>query len=212
MRVLQATTPVALVIVLVSVAWCAVVGAGFFVMQRYSTTPGEQAPAAVLWPQDSHVERRPGSYNLVMALHPRCPCSHASVAELERILVAAPENTRVHVLAYQPSAPAADDDWRDSELLRRVGRIPGVYLHLDQDAEEAERFGARTSGQVALYGPGGELLFHGGITSARGHEGDSAAHPILRALLGGERPPPTTTPVYGCPLHALIANRCNNEK
>jgi hypothetical protein len=201
------------VICIFSVAWCAIVGAGFFVLLRYSTTPGEQAALAEQWPQDSQIELLPGSYNLVMALHPRCPCSQASVAELERILVAAPENVRVHVLAYQPSTSAIDDGWRDSDLLRRVKRIPGIDVHFDGDAEEAERFGARTSGQVVLYGPDGELLFHGGITSARGHEGETVAHEVLWSLLRGERPQSASaTPVYGCPLRSPSVNRCNDDR
>jgi hypothetical protein len=135
-----------------------------------------------------------------MALHPRCPCSQASVAELERILAGAPEDLRVHVLAYQPPAPVGDEDWSDSDLLRRVKRIPGISLYPDKDAEEAERFGARTSGQVALYGPDGALLFHGGVTAARGHEGEAAAHQILGRLLRGERSQASVAPVFGCPM------------
>jgi hypothetical protein len=201
-RFLQAKAFLAPVIFILGLAWCAVVVAGFYVLLRYKATPGEQAPVRGQWPQDSRVARVAGSYNLVMALHPRCPCSQASVAELERILAGAPENVRVHVLAYQPSSSARDAGWRDSELLRRVKRIPGIAVYADEGAEEAERFGARTSGHVVLYGPEGELLFHGGVTSTRGHEGETAAQHVLWSLLRGARSQPSTTPVFGCPLRA----------
>ena len=46
---------------------------------------------------------------------------------------------------------------------------------------------------------------HGGITPARGHEGDSAGADTLRSLVRAEiaqsgQSHPATTPVYGCPL------------
>jgi hypothetical protein len=197
---LQARRFLAPVILVLGLAWCAVLAGGFYVLLRYTTTPGEQAPVRGQWPQDSPIERIAGSYNLVIALHPRCPCSQASVTELERILAGALESVRVHVLAYQPPSSALDEGWSDSELLRRVKRIPGISLYKDTHAEEAERFGARTSGHVVLYGRDGELLFHGGITSARGHEGEAAAHQVLGALLRGERSQPSDTLVFGCPL------------
>jgi hypothetical protein len=212
MRFLRARMFFGAVPFLLSLAWCAVVVAGFYLLERYKTTPGEQSPVRGQWPQDSHIERIPGTYNLVMALHPRCPCSQASVAELERVLAGARADVRVHVLVYQPSSSAGDAEWRDTGLCRRVKRIPRISLHPDADAAEAERFGARTSGQVVLYGPDGDLLFHGGVTSARGHEGESAAHQVLWSLLRGERSQQLTTPVFGCPLRAQIVSRCNNEK
>ena len=212
MRFMRAKTLFSVAILGLCIAWCGLVAAGFSTLMNYAATPGEQAPVDRDWPEKSHVERLRGGYNLVMALHPRCPCSHASVVELERILMDAPTNVRVHVLAFQPSSTTEDDGWPESELLRRVRRISGVYLYHDNDAGEAERFGARTSGQVALYGPRGELLFHGGITSSRGHEGETLAHQALRSLLRGKASPRSTTPVFGCPLRAPLVSRCNNER
>jgi hypothetical protein len=188
------------VICLLSLAWCAAVGAGFYALESYTATPGDQAAPPGQWPEGSPVQRIPGRHNLVIALHPRCPCSRASVAELERILALAPTPVCVHVLAYEPASAAPDDQWRDTDLVRRVRRIPGVFIWADVDATEARRFGARTSGDVLLYGPDGTLLFHGGLTSARGHEGESAAHEALGPLLRGEKCERSETPVFGCPL------------
>src|SRR4029078_12925735 len=67
-------------------------------------------------------------------------------------------------------------------------------------ARVAARLGATTSGHVLVYGADGALLFSGGITSARAHEGDSIGqNAIVRALYGG-KPPIDQTPVFGCGL------------
>ena len=60
-------------------------------------------------------------------------------------------------------------------------------------------FGAFTSGQVFLYGTSGELLFSGGITGSRGHEGDNAGRDAVESLLD-RRNAPAHTPVFGCSL------------
>jgi hypothetical protein len=72
---------------------------------------------------------------------------------------------------------------------------------LDTNAKEAQRFGARTSGEVALYDDAGRLAFRGGITAARGHEGDSTGRDaILRWL--NHLPADKCSPTFGCPLLA----------
>jgi hypothetical protein len=70
----------------------------------------------------------------------------------------------------------------------------------DVDGLEARSFGAATSGQTLLYDKRGALLFSGGITGARAHQGDNVGRRSLVALLNGgpnERP---GTSVFGCSL------------
>ena len=43
-------------------------------------------------------------------------------------------------------------------------------------------------------------LFSGGTTGGRGKSGDNAGRATLLALLNGEQPDATTTPVFGCAL------------
>jgi hypothetical protein len=178
--------------------WCIGITAGLFVLLRYEATPGEQGRIRGRWPDDSSVARVPGCFNLVMALHPRCPCSTASVAELKRILAQSPDNIRIHVLVYRPSD--GSDGWEETDLVHEVRKIHGVLVYSDKDAFEAQRFGAHTSGQVVLYGASGELLFRGGLTASRGHQGDSPSQQAVKALLRGQPPELVATPVFGCPL------------
>ena len=79
--------------------------------------------------------------------------------------------------------------------------VPFVHLIDDPAGREANRFGARTSGLVALYGHDGRLLFRGGITVSRGHEGDNEGRRALLDLIQGNRSScPRQTPVFGCPI------------
>ncbi len=65
---------------------------------------------------------------------------------------------------------------------------------------EAGRFGVKGSGHVLLYQPSGRLVFSGGITPSRGHEGDNPGRAAVISLVLQGRSPVNRTPVYGCPL------------
>ena len=71
---------------------------------------------------------------------------------------------------------------------------------IDATGTEAELFGAKTSGHATLYGTGGQLLFEGGITGSRGHQGDNAGVSSIAKLLAGEKPDVKGTDVFGCGL------------
>jgi hypothetical protein len=51
-----------------------------------------------------------------------------------------------------------------------------------------------------LYDARGRLLFRGGLTSARGHEGDSAGLQRISSLLRTGQADRSDAPVYGCSL------------
>jgi hypothetical protein len=118
------------------------------------------------------------------------------LAEIERIMASAPAGLRVHLLFVSPA------DWEKTDLWRRAAALPGVQVHHDIDGRETRRFGGRTSGLTLLYGPDGTLLFRGGVTGSRGHEGDNDGSQAVRARLNGETAVFAETPVFGCPLFA----------
>ncbi len=72
----------------------------------------------------------------------------------------------------------------------------------DDDGVEARSFGAATSGQTFLYDKRGALLFSGGITGARAHQGDNAGRQSVVALLNSGPRAHSATSVFGCPLFA----------
>jgi hypothetical protein len=137
-----------------------------------------------------------------MALHPLCTCSHATVSELARLLAGVTTRPTVYALfidlsGRRDSAPRV----RRMPLWERAAAIPGVIPIVDRNGAIAASFGAETSGDVIAYSASGRLLFHGGLTAARGHEGDSFGRQRLLAVLRGDDPDVRTSPVFGCPLN-----------
>jgi len=96
--------------------------------------------------------------------------------------------------------PNTDSNWQHTDLWRAASAIPTVNVQTDDDGVEAARFDAVTSGQTLLYSSDGTLLFRGGITLGRGHEGDNAGFDAIADLVAGKEPAVRQTPVFGCEL------------
>ena len=182
-----------------TVIWGLTVGIGFLALQIHGASPGQSGSAVEHWPDQSRIPLTGGRPTLVVAAHPLCPCTRASVAELTRVLTRCEGQVEVYILIFVPER--AGHGWRPTDGLRRLGTMPGVHLIDDPGGEEAARFGAQTSGLVALYAQDGRLLFRGGITAARGHEGDNEGRRALLGLIQGNSSSyPRETPVFGCPI------------
>lgn len=174
---------------------------------RYASTAGAAAVAPMRWPANTALPFHAGRHNLLVFVHPQCPCSRATLSELARITAAAkvPLDTRVLVLQYanqpQPSFHAP--------LYRQASGIPGVSVSVDQNGQIAQQFNAACSGQVFLYDPSGQLLFAGGITPLRGHEGDNAGEDFILQRLGDSQrfAAVASTPVFGCELFDQAAEK-----
>jgi hypothetical protein len=192
-------------IVPAAVVWLLlVVGAGAWLM-RDSLAPGQPGEAPASWPSASAVTRTPGAYTLVIAAHPRCPCTRASFDQLDQILVRGGAPLATCVLFVEPRE--FGDAWVRSDLWRRARSMPGVTARIDPLGVEARRFGMHTSGNAALYDPDGRLVYQGGLTGARGHDGPNAGSDAVNARLAGHDAR-ATAPVYGCGLETPAAAAC----
>jgi hypothetical protein len=180
------------------IAWAMAVGAGFFLLEAHQATPGEVADPPRRWPVDSRLALDPARANLVLLAHPRCPCTRASLAELERVLARCPGSVAVHVLFWRPGR--SPEGWARTSLWHSAVALPNVRVLDDEDGVEARRFGARTSGHALLYDAKGRLLFSGGLTGSRGHQGDNAGRGSVISLLARGRADRERTDVFGCPL------------
>lgn len=155
------------------------------------------------WPEASHLQLADDRPTLLLFVHPRCPCTSASVHELERTLtgsgLSGAEQPQVTVVASIPRN--AGDDWHASSTVSRAAGLPKTEVRWDDGGVETTRFGASISGTVMLFGQDGALLFAGGVTSSRGHEGDNVGCDRLLSLLShrqNDKQP--STPVFGCTL------------
>jgi hypothetical protein len=178
------------------VLWGIVVAAGFWSLWSYAAAPGAAETAPPTWPAASALPRTAGRWTLVMFVHPKCPCTRASLTELEKLQAHAPQ-IDLRIVAILPDG--TDAGWSDSPLIRRAKELPNSLVIGDHAGYEARQFRARTSGETQLYDQAGSLAYHGGITAARGHEGDNPGCDAIAALLAGKTAP-ASCPVFGCPL------------
>ena len=188
---------------LASFVWIAAVGFGFKYLLDYSVQAGTPASAPQQWPRDSRIPAPQGHYVLVMTIHPHCPCSRASVTELNNLLaLLRNDNVKGYVLVVKPAE--FPDEWIRTESYRNAESIPGISVLLDVDGVESGRLGAATSGQVLLYDPEGQLAFAGGLTPDRGHLGDSPGRQRILSLVKTGTADAKQSLVFGCSLGATI--------
>ncbi len=181
-----------------SSVWLVMVLIGMSLLLSYSQTAGIAGNPPTQWPSASQIPQTGGLPSLVMFLHPHCPCSSASIGELEKLMARCQGQLSAHVLFVKPAGMT--EEWAHTSLWHTAAAIPGVSVRYDHDGVEALRFEALTSGLSLLYAPDGALLFHGGITLARGHAGDNVGRSAVEDLLKHELSPPAQTPVFGCVL------------
>ena len=186
---------------LLGLAWTVAVAFGLRTILAYESTPGTIGAVPRQWPSTSQIERLTDRPALVMLVHPRCPCTRASVAELAQLMSRMQGKVATYVLFLKPRRSTTE--WEDTELQRSVATIPSVTVLPDVDGVEARRFGAETSGHTLLFDLDGRLLFSGGITEFRGHAGDNAGVRAIESLINGGAPARTATSVFGC----AFANR-----
>jgi hypothetical protein len=172
------------------------IGTGWAMLWAFADTPGPPAAAAATWPAGAGLTRDARGPILVLFLHPKCACSRATISELARLLATAPAPSAIYALVYRPADAAAG--WERTDLWDSVAAIHGVRVFTDVGGAQARAFGAFVSGQTLLYSATGSLLFSGGITYARAHEGDNPGRTALRSILSGRHPAVTRTPVFGC--------------
>lgn len=177
--------------------WLLAVGGASAGLTAYQGRPGPPAAAPETWPRESALSLAADRPTLLLLAHPRCPCTRATLAELGRLLARLGDRLAAQVVFVRPAAESAG--WEHTDLVAQAKAIAGVAVRFDPGGVESRRFGSATSGQVLLYRPDGSLAFAGGITRARGHQGDNPGAERIAALVAG-RAAPDEGPVYGCAL------------
>jgi len=193
--------------------WIAVVIGALAGLWVYKLRPGTRGELRPSWPAGSSLPASADRPTLIMFAHPRCVCTRASLAELRAVQSRFAGRIATYVVFMHPAGSAAD--WSHTDTWDTASSLAGVRVLTDTDGHEAERFGATTSGHVVLYDRSGRLLYSGGITPGRGHEGDSPQLDQLMRLIEretagaapGGTPAPTTptTPTASTAVPALPA-------
>lgn len=180
------------------IPWLLFVVGSHAALLRHGAEPGQLDPPPDPWPAGATLPRAVDRPTLLLFAHPHCPCTRATLAELERAMSQCAG--RAHVLVLFHADPAIGPADETTALQEAAATLPGVRVLTDPFGTIARSFAVATSGTTLLYAADGRLLFHGGLTAARGHEGDNlGTHAVVTALTTG-RSPCRTTPVYGCAL------------
>jgi hypothetical protein len=182
----------------VFILWLSLVCAGIAALWLYSTAPGKDGEPPHQWPSSSSLQRRAEASTLLMFVHPKCPCSRASIGELAALLAHSGGRLCVKVIFLQP--PGEADSWVHTGLWHAASELPGTEIISDLDSRETKLFRAAVSGETFVYDASGHLRFHGGITVARGHLGDNAGCSAIECYANTGTIPLSRTPAFGCPL------------
>lgn len=174
--------------------WCVVVAGGFMVLTSYgyaaaSLTPTPRAPMAIGETVDG--------WTLRVYAHPHCPCTRATIREIDRAMTTLRDALHVQVVVYLPDGKP--EAWADGDIVSALNRIPNTTIVFDRGGQITRDFGAAASGHVALISPGNTVVFSGGVTASRGHEGASVGTRAIRSWVrSGDGA--ASAPVFGCAI------------
>ncbi len=184
----------------IGILWTLLLVAGQIWMLHHAFQAEKLAEAPVTLPEELRSMSGRGVATLIMAIHPECACTDASLECLARLL-AIPKNRPTVVLLFaQPTGylktPHTTGSWREAE------RIPGAVLREDPHGVLCARLKLETSGETVLYDSTGHLRFHGGLTAARGDAmPGTGVDAILHAQAGGPLATySASASVFGCSL------------
>lgn len=181
--------------------WVAAAVGGAKWLNEYAFTPGDLGAGPEHWPVGVDVVRSATRATLVVAMHPGCPCSRATLSELDTILARSADRLEARVIFVPVATPGPVEE---SDLFRQAGMLPRVSVLVDTDGSRLRAFGLLTSGETRLFRADGTLAVRGGITLSRGHVGDNPGRQAILAALRAEEVcgdgRQGTQPVFGCAL------------
>lgn len=127
-----------------AIVWIAFAVAGWYGISAYGLNGDPQATTSIVsqWPVDSTIVRLTELLTLVLFLHPKCPCSRATVGELERLPLLIPSDALPDVCVVAAAPRATGDLWWSSPFLDRIARLPNARTGgRDPGGVETDLFG-----------------------------------------------------------------------
>src|SRR4051812_19835544 len=95
-------------------SWLAAACIGIAMLTAYSNIPGPASRTSADWPAGTRLELNRTGATLIVFAHPQCPCSRATVGELEKIEVLNHGELQTYVVFIEPQS--VGDDWDDTDL------------------------------------------------------------------------------------------------
>ena len=111
------------------VAWVGAVAFGFGGLMWYENQPGASAVAAEQWPDSARLDFDATRWNLVVFLHPHCPCSQSTLTELAVLQSRVTQPLRMSLVFCKPEG--AGTGWEKSRILDQAAALPNVSIVWD---------------------------------------------------------------------------------
>ena len=194
-----------LLFVCMAALWVLALVPGVRYLVRFENTAGRRGFAPSDWHNTTTLSSGDARLPLLLvALHPKCSCSNATLTELEEAAQTFDHPYNAILLIDPPQGLSFD--WRKTRAYREAQKALHATVVLDNDGKLAASLGAFTSGDVRLYAAEDahsrrSLLFAGGVTGSRGMVGaNSGVEGLKTAFRNPENNPHATSPVFGCEL------------
>ncbi|GIX00102.1 MAG: hypothetical protein KatS3mg111_3434 [Pirellulaceae bacterium] len=154
--------------------------------------PTESSPDAV-----GEMATSTADFHVLVFVHPKCPCSMATIDNLGRLLPRCPANYAVTAIVFVPEGK--DKEWAtETATFAALERLPHTRIEFDTGGTRIRQWNVRRSGHVIVKAPDGSVAFSGGITLERGHAGESLGTVSMMRVLMQQSPPARAVPVFGC--------------
>lgn len=184
--------------------WILLCAIASYAVMGFDFRPGLLGPALTAWPTETSLVRDPAGTTVLAFLHPRCPCTRATVQQLIKTIHSQGQ-AKLTAVFYMPANAKGAKEWEQGDYVQKIrAALPNAHILFDTDGQEAAKFGAMTSGTILAYDGKGREIFRGGITDKRGGERDNpGVRRFGNKLATGQfRAEEEPTPVFGCPLIA----------
>src|SRR5580704_5039138 len=83
--------------------WLGALGVGFAMLAEYDNAPGGVHQAPSQWPGNSEIAPPDQRATLVLFANPRCPCTRASLGEMEKIVSRFQDAATFWVVFFKPA-------------------------------------------------------------------------------------------------------------
>jgi hypothetical protein len=177
--------------------WLCGIGWTWTALNIHTFRPEQTVSVIMLHPEKQPQAIIPKS-RIVMFAHPLCPCTRASLIKLGEVALQVKDQSQIRVVFV--TRGLNPEDVTTSKTLALARQLKHVTTELDESGTEECLYQATVSGEVFAFDAQGERIFHGGLTSGRGHLGVASSQEYLEQLITGKATEPLDAAVYGCRL------------
>ena len=185
-------------VISITVIWLTLFATAYYVLLQYDFKSSDSKLSKI--PRATQLPISKQGPTLIAFLHAKCPCSRASINEIDRLLTSHGKDLKtIFVFSKEKDLELA---WiQESELYKKAQKM-SVEIIIDPNNSEAKVFKAQTSGKVFLVSPKQEILFQGGVTASRGHEGNNSGITAIQKILAGKNSQIDFQPSFGCLIYS----------